>query len=1096
MLACLMPFAMLAQSKVHYVKQGATGQGTSWNDAMGDLQKAIDLSSPGDEIWIGKGTYHPTKLINPKVKTSMAFILKDGITLRGGFDGEAVAEQRKTETVDGHAGKLFLNKTILSGELSGSEAQWSWQLAEGSSYRYEWKIEGNNKNATHVLYADPSKPLTQKVTIDGIVITGGNANQYKVYAGGAALIANGEVELTNCIIYHNNAHNKVEGRSFNGGAVTLLGGNGKSVVNNCYFYANQAFASYERSQGGSLYLEGGSVSNCTFIQSVSADGGGALALKGGKVTDCFFLNNYGSQGGAINAISNAKVDRCTIYFSRGLQGGGIFVQGGEVHHTLVAGCFADMIEMGDTRGGVGGGIYATGNAKLIGNLVYNCTAFIAGGVCADNAILYHSSVINNSVRNPNANSNVSLGDGKTPPTDHIKNCIWQADVATNNFINPTTFIGYGKTPDEQKAIQNANWGLCNSSKYVATGNAIEGINEETDLAGNRRNRNGKWDVGALAFTGGGADTPKEKAVITIENGKGAATHAILTIVAQGDVSIEGATGTFVNGQPVEYTYAPSSKTIVVKGNIKRFECSNNSITAISFAKCSQLSYVNVNDNLFLEKLDLSECPNLDSLYCMNNQLSQLTIGTAPKLKVLQCAGNKLTELELSSYTQLQSIFCFKNKLSKLNFYSGDVLQVLSCFSNQLTELPVLKGRKALRSIAINNNKLTSLDVSGCTALYQLMANNNKLATVKFKDNRQLSKLQLHFNQISQLDFTQVPNLTELYAYNNKLATIDLTPLTKLVKLSLFSNKISMIDLKPVTNLQELFLQDNQLSKLDVSMLPKLTTLNVGGNKLDVINLEQLPLLEYLFVNGNALTELDLSYNPQLKGLEVYENNLSSAAMSRMIQSLPKLEKMALLVICSESNERNVCNKRHVAWLNAKNWSARQLKMGLPKPYEGSDVDENTVMVQLIWDENGRISVNDPLIDLSQVAPNTTLTFTAIPLKRFELGSVFANDEDITTSLSYVVTDNTIVKAQFKKAEVAQSISTKSCVTTFPNPVLDVLHVEGEPNLAVMLYTMRGELLVRTVTNLQGNVSIPFGSYPQGNYVIVVGTEKHMVSKVL
>ena len=40
----MMATAMAMMANVHYVKQGATGNGTSWQNAMGDLQAAIDLS--------------------------------------------------------------------------------------------------------------------------------------------------------------------------------------------------------------------------------------------------------------------------------------------------------------------------------------------------------------------------------------------------------------------------------------------------------------------------------------------------------------------------------------------------------------------------------------------------------------------------------------------------------------------------------------------------------------------------------------------------------------------------------------------------------------------------------------------------------------------------------------------------------------------------------------------------------------------------------------------------------------------------------------------------------------------------------------------
>ena len=46
-------------SSVLYVKADAVGadNGTSWADAYSDLQEALAVAAPGNDIWVAAGTY-------------------------------------------------------------------------------------------------------------------------------------------------------------------------------------------------------------------------------------------------------------------------------------------------------------------------------------------------------------------------------------------------------------------------------------------------------------------------------------------------------------------------------------------------------------------------------------------------------------------------------------------------------------------------------------------------------------------------------------------------------------------------------------------------------------------------------------------------------------------------------------------------------------------------------------------------------------------------------------------------------------------------------------------------------------------------------
>ena len=92
-----------------FVTPNGTGNGSSWSNAYGNLQTAIDNASVGDEIWVKQGTYIPTihKSSITSSDTYKFFALNKNIKIYGGFRGDETAlEQRDWVN----------NKTILSGD--------------------------------------------------------------------------------------------------------------------------------------------------------------------------------------------------------------------------------------------------------------------------------------------------------------------------------------------------------------------------------------------------------------------------------------------------------------------------------------------------------------------------------------------------------------------------------------------------------------------------------------------------------------------------------------------------------------------------------------------------------------------------------------------------------------------------------------------------------------------------------------------------------------------------------------------------------------------------------------------------------------------
>ena len=102
-------------------------------------------------------------------------------------------------------------------------------------------------------------------------------------------------------------------------------------------------------------------------------------------------------------------------------------------------------------------------------------------------------------------------------------------------------------------------------------------------------------------------------------------------------------------------------------------------------------------------------PNLEKLYCYDNQLTELDVSKNTALVYLDCYGNKLTSLDVSKNTNLIRLSCFENQLTELDVRQNAALEYLYCYENQLTELDVSRNNKIF-VLEANNNYLTSLNV--------------------------------------------------------------------------------------------------------------------------------------------------------------------------------------------------------------------------------------------------------------------------------------------------------------------------------------------------------------------------------------------------
>ena len=112
----------------------------------------------------------------------------------------------------------------------------------------------------------------------------------------------------------------------------------------------------------------------------------------------------------------------------------------------------------------------------------------------------------------------------------------------------------------------------------------------------------------------------------------------LTISAEGDVAIEGVEeAADLTGKKA---YTLKSQTVVIKGDVRKFECPDNDITDLAF----------------------SNGINLTHLYCQNNKIENLDLSGADKLALFYCHTNALKTLNVDGCTSITRMDCYKNKL--------------------------------------------------------------------------------------------------------------------------------------------------------------------------------------------------------------------------------------------------------------------------------------------------------------------------------------------------------------------------------------------------------------------------------------------------
>ena len=161
-----------------FIRPGATGKGTSWEDAT-DLGEALKACATADKLYLAAGTYTPTQYAGGSSDADKTFLLTQNVRIYGGYPANPKA---------GDAADPAVNKTILSG---------------------------NESSTNHVFVIAAPKDDDYSIQINGITVRGGcntstkagsnklNGEYFFTGYGAGVYVLGSKVKFTNCFIKDN-----------------------------------------------------------------------------------------------------------------------------------------------------------------------------------------------------------------------------------------------------------------------------------------------------------------------------------------------------------------------------------------------------------------------------------------------------------------------------------------------------------------------------------------------------------------------------------------------------------------------------------------------------------------------------------------------------------------------------------------------------------------------------------------------------------------------------------------------------------------------------------------------------------------------------
>lgn len=451
------------------------------------------------------------------------------------------------------------------------------------------------------------------------------------------------------------------------------------------------------------------------------------------------------------------------------------------------------------------------------------------------------------------------------------------------------------------------------------------------------------------------------------------TKVSLLIKGKGTITIDGAKEPFKSGWN-EYTLTKG--TVIIKGEITHFECSEGNITSLDLRGCKSLQSLDVNTNA-ISFIDLSSNSLLKELSIFSNPITSLDLSGCTNLEVLDAANCKLEALSVAKNKNLRQILIRKNNFNRASFQALVASLPIRPFNAKGTLVPLGTGTSPEHELTLcSKNDVANADIRGWT-VYDYVngnyepykgydANGNPtvgegLITLRVPESCVNNGTKIGIEVPDDAIGVALEGVDSEYRsfYNEyEIVNSEIRIKGDIRKIAIYATELDDADFSGCATLTDIKCPNGKLKHVNITGLKHLNYAAFQMNELESIDASNLPSLEFLHIFQNKLTSVKVDNSPKLKFLAVNTNKLTNEACRKMFETLPTYspdDKATLFLVDTRYSvkEGNKCSKENVKFITKKGWQVRDYcdgkegKSGIE--YGGGDlatysVDNHNVLV--------------------------------------------------------------------------------------------------------------------------------------------------------